>query len=42
MSFTQDFDSDHIVALEFIDGTMINLFWDNQINDWEMASLSTL
>ena len=40
MSFTQDFDSDHIVALEFIDGTMINLFWDNQIDDWEISTKS--
>ena len=32
----------NIVAEEFIEGTMINVFWDTQLNNWNIATRNTV
>ena len=34
--------SDDVVVEEFMEGTMINMFYDKRINDWEIATRSTI
>jgi chemotaxis protein histidine kinase CheA len=34
--------NDNIVAEEFVEGTMINVFWDEITNNWELATRNTL
>jgi len=41
--FTDDWENDNIQVEEFVDGTMINVFWDSTIGeggDWQIASRS--
>lgn len=33
---------DKIVAEEFVEGTMINVFWDNMLNDWNISTRNTV
>jgi hypothetical protein len=32
----------NIVAEEFVEGTMINVFWDTQLNNWNIATRNTV
>ena len=34
--FTKMYDSSECVAEEYIEGTMINMFYDNDKNEWEL------
>ena len=34
------FDDQNIIIEEFVEGTMIQLFWNDSINDWEITSRS--
>jgi hypothetical protein len=34
--------TDNIVAEEFVEGTMINVFWDGQLNAWNIATRNTI
>jgi hypothetical protein len=34
--------TDGIVAEQFVEGTMINVFWDNSIGGWEIATRNTV
>ena len=36
-----DYDN-HIVAEEFVEGTMINVFWDESIGSWEISTRNTV
>ena len=40
--FIKNNPSDECFAEDFIDGTMINLFYDENINDWQLATRSTI
>lgn len=33
---------DGIVAEEFVEGTMINVFWDDSVNSWEISTRNTV
>ena len=35
-------DNNNISVEEFMEGTMINMFYDKRINDWEIATRSTI
>jgi hypothetical protein len=34
--------SEEIIAMEFVEGTMINVFWDKNINGWELSTRHTI
>ena len=40
--FMNNYKEEQCISEEFIEGTMINLFYDNDINKWEIASKSTV
>ena len=40
--FTNMYDSSECVAEEYIEGTMINMFYDNDKNEWELATRSSV
>jgi len=39
---TETENSNSIIAEEFVEGTMINVFWDSEINKWEYATRNTV
>ena len=41
-SFIDKYNSDDCFAEEYIEGTMINLFYDNEINQWEISTKSSV
>ncbi len=41
-SFKNAYDVNNVIAQEFVEGTMINLFWDNRTNQWEVSTRSTI
>ena len=38
----KDIDMDHIRAEEFVEGTMVNVFYDSTISSWDIATRSTV
>ena len=34
--------NEHIIGEQFVEGTMINLFWDHSIESWEIATRNTV
>jgi len=40
--FTTMFNSSQCVAEEYVEGTMINMFYDNDKNEWELATRSSV
>ena len=40
--FTNKYDASECIASEFVEGTMINLFYDEDISKWEIASKSSV
>ena len=41
-SFKKQIDFKDVIVEEFVEGTMINLFWDKNVNDWEIATRSVI
>jgi hypothetical protein len=35
-------DNPNLVAEEFVEGTMINVFWDSNVNEWQIATRRTI
>ena len=42
MFFKNNFQSDYCYCEEFIEGTMINVFYDSTINNWQISTKSTV